>query len=224
MANFDTIKGFAFDLDGVLADTARFHSQAWRQIADELDIPWTEALESGIKGIDRMSSLMLILNSKGVAGNYSDEEKEALAKRKNDHYKELISTLTPDDVLPGMHEFLADLKANDLKMSIASASKNAPFILDKLQISDYFVGVVDPSKVKQGKPSPDIFAEAAKILNLPPEQVVGLEDSEAGITSINDAGEISVGIGDALQLHAAKINFPSTKDVTLAQIKAHLNW
>ncbi|WP_125604735.1 beta-phosphoglucomutase [Lapidilactobacillus bayanensis] len=224
MAHFDDVKGFAFDLDGVLADTAKFHSQAWRQIAEELNITWTPELESGIKGIDRMSSLMLILNSADVAGNYTEEQKEALATRKNDHYKELIGTLTPDDVLPGMHKFLDELKANNLKMSIASASKNAPFILDKLQISDYFVGVVDPSKVKEGKPAPDIFAEAAKILDLDPATVVGLEDSAAGITSINAAGEISVGIGDKALLHEAKINFPSTADVTLAKIRAHLNW
>lgn len=224
MAHFDEVKGFAFDLDGVLADTAKFHSQAWRQIAEELNITWTPELEAGIKGIDRMSSLMLILNSAGVADNYTEEQKEALAQRKNDHYKELIGTLTPSDVLPGMKNFLNELKQNNFKMSIASASKNAPFILDKLQISNYFVGVVDPSKVNEGKPAPDIFAEAAKILNLNPNEVVGLEDSAAGITSINTAGEISVGIGDKSLLHEAKINFPSTADVTLAKIRAHLNW
>ena len=224
MKHFDDIKVFAFDLDGVLADTAKFHSQAWQQIAEELKIPWTPELESGIKGIDRMSSLMLILNSAGVADNYTEEQKEALAKRKNDHYQELIGTLTPDAVLPGMRKFLDELKANHLSMSIASASKNAPFILEKLAISDYFVGIVDPSKVKEGKPAPDIFAEAAKILNADPTTVIGLEDSAAGIASINAADEISVGIGDKGLLHEAKINFPSTADVTLAKVRAHLNW
>ena len=71
-----------------------------------------------------------------------------------------------------------------------------------------------------GKPDPEIFARAAEILDLPANQVAGLEDSSAGIESINGAGELSIGIGS--QLKAAKVIFNSTAEVSLANIKAAL--
>jgi len=219
---FDDIKGFAFDMDGVLADTAKFHSIAWRQIAEEVGTPWTPELAENLKGIDRMGSLDLILKTGGLSDKYDLSAREALAEKKNDNYRQLISGLTPDDALPGMREFLAELKAAGYRMSIASASKNAGFIVERLGISDYFEAIVDPASVSAGKPDPAIFSEAAKVLDLAPEEVVGLEDSAAGLQSINGAGETSVGIGDATALKAADILFTSTKDVTLANIKA--NW
>lgn len=219
---FENIKGFAFDMDGVLADTAKFHSIAWRQIAEEVGTTWTPELAENLKGIDRMGSLDLILTTGGMADEYDLAAREALATKKNDNYRNLISELTPNDALPGMREFLAELKAAGYKMSIASASKNAGFIVDRLGIADYFEAIVDPASVAAGKPDPAIFKAAADVLNLAPEEVIGLEDSGAGIQSINGAGEMSVGIGDADALSDADILFASTKDVTLANIKS--NW
>lgn len=219
---FEDIKGFAFDMDGVLADTAKFHSIAWRQIAEEVGTAWTPGLAENLKGIDRMGSLDLILTTGGFSDDYDLVAREALATKKNDNYRELISTLTPKDALPGMHEFLAELKSAGYKMSIASASKNAGFIVERLGILDFFESIVDPASVSAGKPDPAIFAEAAKVLNLQPNQVVGLEDSGAGLQSINGAGQTSIGIGDATALAAADILFKDTSEVTLANIQA--NW
>lgn len=218
---FEDIKGFAFDMDGVLADTAKFHSIAWRQIAEEVGTPWTPELAENLKGIDRMGSLDLILKSGGFSDQYDLSARETLANKKNENYRQLISGLTPDDTLPGMHDFLEELKASGYKMSIASASKNAGFIVERLGISDFFEAIVDPASVAAGKPDPAIFAEAAKVLDLSPDQVIGLEDSGAGIQSINGAGETSVGIGDADALRDADILFATTKDVKLANIKLH---
>lgn len=219
MSEFDVIKGFAFDMDGVLADTARFHTIAWRKIADEVGTTWTKELEEGLKGIDRMGSLALIISAGGHDDEYDQSAREALAEKKNTNYRELISTLTPDDILPGMQQFLDELKAVNYQLSVASASKNAPFIIERLGLADYFEAVVDPASVAAGKPDPAIFAAAAKVLNLEPKQVIGLEDSAAGIQSINGAGEISVGIGDANVLAEADVNFDKTADVALNAIK-----
>ncbi len=223
MSEFDVIKGFAFDMDGVLADTARFHTIAWRKIADEVGTTWTKELEEGLKGIDRMGSLALIISAGGHDDEYDQSAREALAEKKDTNYRELISTLTPDDILPGMQQFLDELKAASYQLSVASASKNAPFIIERLGLADYFEAVVDPASVAAGKPDPAIFAAAAKVLNLEPEQVIGLEDSAAGIQSINGAGEISVGIGDANVLVEADVNFDKTADVTLNAIKVALD-
>ena len=222
MSEFDVIKGFAFDMDGVLADTARFHTIAWRKIADEVGTTWTKELEEGLKGIDRMGSLALIISAGGHDDEYDQSAREALAEKKNTNYRELISTLTPADILPGMQQFLDELKAANYQLSVASASKNAPFIIERLGLADYFEAVVDPASVAVGKPDPAIFAAAAKVLNLEPGQVIGLEDSAAGIQSINGAGEISIGIGDVNVLTEANVNFGKTADVTLDAIKIAL--
>lgn len=217
---FEELKGFAFDLDGVIADTAKFHSQAWHQTADKVGTTWTPELQEALKGVSRMDSLEMILKAGGHENDYTQAEKEALAAEKNENYGKLIATLTPDDILPGMKAFLDELVANGYKLSLASASKNAPKILKYLGLTDYFVGIVDPATLHAGKPDPEIFARAAEILDLPANQVAGLEDSSAGIESINGAGELSIGIGS--QLKAAKVIFNSTAEVSLADIKAAL--
>ena len=170
-----------------------------------------------------MGSLEMILKAGNKQDDYTHDEKVALASWKNNHYVELISGLTPDDILPGMADFIKELNDKGYRASVASASKNAPFILDKLGLTDSFVGIVDPATLHAGKPDPEIFVRAAEILNLLPEQVIGLEDSAAGIASINWAGEVSLGIGDTTVLGAANLNFASTAEVTLANIAAKLD-
>ena len=223
MTKFADIKGFAFDLDGVITDTAKFHTVAWRHLAEQLQVTWTPELQESLKGIDRMGSLEMILQAGGKENAYTQLEKEGFAAWKNEHYVELISDLTPDDILPGIAAFIQELNDKGYRASVASASKNAPFILDRLGLTDSFVGIVDPATLHAGKPDPEIFVRAAEILNLPPDQVIGLEDAAAGIASINGAGEVSLGIGDATVLAAADLNFASTAEVTLANIAAKLD-
>ena len=220
---FSEIKGFAFDLDGVITDTAKFHTQAWHALADQVNVTWSPELQESLKGIDRMGSLEMILKAGNKQDDYTHDEKVALASWKNNHYVELISGLTPDDILPGMADFIKELNDKCYKASVASASKNAPFILDRLQLTDSFVGIVDPSTLTANKPDPEIYVRAAELLNLPPEQVIGLEDAASGIQAINGAGEVSLGIGNAEILHDADIRFESTADVTLANIAAKLD-
>ena len=218
--SFEDLKGFAFDLDGVIADTARFHGQAWHQLADKVGIEWTPELADSLKGVSRMDSLELILKAGGHENDYSQDEKVALATEKNDNYIKLVETLTPADILPGMKDFLDELKANGYHIVLASASKNAPKVLKYLQITDYFEGIVDPAKLTHGKPDPEIYSEAAKLMNLPANQVAGLEDAQAGIESINRASETSIGFGASLK--DADVKFDQTSEVSLAAIKKQM--
>lgn len=222
MVQFSDIKGFAFDLDGVIVDTARFHGEAWHQTADEVGTTWTPELAEGLKGISRMASLQMILDAGGHADDFSQADKEGLAEKKNHNYQQLISTLNEADILPGMKAFIESAKASGYTMSVASASKNAPMILNHLGLTDYFVGIVDPATLTKGKPDPEIFVRAAEVLKLNPAQVIGLEDSAAGITSINGAGETSLAIGNVDVLSDADLNFAVTAEVTLANIEAKM--
>lgn len=218
--SFEDLKGFAFDLDGVIADTARFHGQAWHQLADKVGTEWTPELADSLKGVSRMDSLELILKAGGHENDYSQDEKVALATEKNDNYIKLVETLTPADILPGMKDFLDELKVNGYHIVLASASKNAPKVLKYLQITDYFEGIVDPAKLTHGKPDPEIYSEAAKLMNLPANQVAGLEDAQAGIESINRASETSIGFGASLK--DADVKFDQTSEVSLAAIKKQM--
>ena len=217
---FEELKGFAFDLDGVIADTARFHGQAWHQLADKVGTEWTPELADSLKGVSRMDSLELILKAGGHENDYSHDEKVALATEKNDNYIKLVETLTPADILPGMKNLLDELKDNGYHIVLASASKNAPKVLKYLQITDYFEGIVDPAKLSHGKPDPEIYSEAAKLMNLPANQVAGLEDAQAGVESINRAGEVSIGFGASLK--DAAVKFDDTSEVSLAAIKEQM--
>jgi len=223
MANFRQIKGFIFDLDGVIANTSVYHSQAWHQLADKLDIIWTDSLSNQLKGVGRMDSLNMILKAGGKENYYSEAEKKKFAIEKNDNYLKLLNNLTKDDILPGMGEFIEDLAAHHYLISLASSSKNSRRVLKELDLADYFQESVDPITLKHGKPDPEIYCRGAEILNLRPEECIGLEDAVAGIKSINAAGETSLGIGDSKILSAAGITFAYTSQVTLKNIKQSMD-
>ncbi|MFC6322420.1 beta-phosphoglucomutase [Companilactobacillus baiquanensis] len=223
MVKFEQIKGFVFDLDGVIADTSVYHAKAWRQLAEKLGVTWTDELADGLKGISRMDSLNLILKSGGIENKYSEAEKEDFAAEKNTNYLNLLKDMDATAILPGIADFLKDLKEHDYKLSLASASKNSPLVLKQLGLAMYFKNKVDPTTLKHGKPDPEIFARGAEALNLKPEECIGIEDAKAGVQSINGAGELSIGIGDKNILSEADINFADTSELTLANIKKALD-
>jgi len=196
-----------FDLDGVIADTARFHFMAWQQLARELGIYLEPEAEDRLKGLERMASLDVVLG--GRRDNFSIEEKEVLANQKNDHYRTLIQTLTPDDLLEGAAGLLEQLKSQGIPIALASASKNAAAVIERLGIADHFTYVADANHVQNPKPHPEIFLNAAQGLGVEPGNCVGIEDAVAGVEAINRAGMRSVGVGDADILVEAHEVIPS---------------
>lgn len=197
-----SIKAFIFDLDGVIVDSAEYHYQAWGQLAMELGIPFDRTHNERLKGVSRMESLELILeNSKDHA--YTPSEKMLLADRKNDNYKQLIEQISPGDLLPGIGRLLQDLREADIRIGLASASHNAPIIVQRLQIASYIDVIVDPGTLRKGKPDPEIFLTAASLLGVPPESCIGIEDAEAGVQAIKSAGMFAVGVGDPVSMQAA---------------------
>jgi beta-phosphoglucomutase len=211
-------KGFVFDLDGVITDTAKFHYLAWKDLADEIGIEIDLKFNEQLKGISRMDSLERILAYGNKAGAYTTEEKEALAEKKNTHYVELLQDLTPDDLLPGVQEFLNDAKAQTVPSAIASASKNAPFILEKLGVQEAFDAIVDPATLTKGKPDPEIFIRAAEAIKITPTEAVGFEDAQAGLDGIKAAGMYAVGVYSGEELHGADLIVNKLTDVSVAEL------
>lgn len=211
-------KGFVFDLDGVITDTAKFHYIAWKDLADSIGITIDLKFNERLKGISRMDSLERILVHGGKDAAYTPAEKEALAMQKNTHYVELLQALTPADLLPGVKEFLAEAKACQVPCVIASASKNAPFILKKLEVTDAFDAIVDPASLHKGKPDPEIFIKAAQAIGLKPEEAVGFEDAQAGIDGIKACGMYAVGVMSNEELHGADIVVKKLTDLSVADL------
>lgn len=198
-------KGFIFDLDGVITDTAKFHYLAWKDLAETIDIEIDIIFNEQLKGISRMDSLERILAHGNKSDAFTLSEKEALAHQKNTHYVELLQQLTPADLLPGVEAFLAQAKERNIPCGIASASKNAPFILEKLEVADDFQIIVDPDTLKKGKPDPEIFTRAAEMLEITADEAVAFEDAQAGLDGIKAAGMYAVGVLSGEELHGADI-------------------
>ena len=200
-------KAVIFDLDGVITDTAHYHYLAWKRLADSVDAPFDAAFNEQLKGVDRMGSLELILAR--APRTYTLDEKRKLADAKNGHYQELIATMTPDDLLPGALRALEDVRAAGLRIGLASVSRNAFTVLDRLGIRDRFDDVVDAATIANGKPHPEIFLTAAAHLGVEPRDCLGVEDAAAGVASIKDAGMVAVGVGSPDVLYRADRVIPS---------------
>ena len=217
------LKGLIFDLDGVLTDSARYHLSAWNNLAQELGITLTDDQLDSLRGISRMDSLNMILKFGGQENKYTEAEKGKFAAEKNKKFVEQVETMTPKDILPGIPELLKDAKAQNLKMVIASASKNAPKILTRLGIMDEFDGIVDPSTLSKGKPDPEIYIKAQELAELKADEVISFEDAKAGVEAIKAAGQFAVGIGNKDLLSEADYIVPTTADLKLSKIEEVFN-
>lgn len=207
------ISAILFDLDGVLTDTAHAHYIAWKRLADELGVPFDAQANEALKGVDRMGSLDLLLRRGGLSVDAT--ERQVLAARKNAWYLDAIATFSPDDLFPGAREALCAVRGAALRTALCSASRNAPGLIDQLGIADLFDIVVDPASVAHGKPAPDIFLSAARLLGVDPVMCLGVEDAPAGIAAISAAGMIAIGIGDPQVLSGADRVIPSIADFRL---------
>lgn len=207
-----------FDLDGVITDTAEYHYLAWKQLGEDLGIPFDREFNEQLKGVSRMDSLERILELGNRQNDFTEQEKEELATKKNAHYVELIKQVSPNDLLPGIVAFLKQLREANIKIAMASASKNAFAVTASLGVMDYFDHIVDAATVVNSKPDPEVFLKAAEAIQAAPENCIGVEDAAAGVTAINDAGMFSIGIGDEKILGHADVVFSSTDELELEKI------
>lgn len=211
------IKACIFDLDGVIVDTAVYHYKAWKRLANELGFDFTEEDNEKLKGVSRVRSLELILQWGGVTK--TQEEQEQLATKKNDWYVEMISHMTPAEILPGAKEFLETCRAAGLKTALGSASKNSETILHKINITDLFDAIIDGNKVTKAKPDPEVFLKGAEAVGVPPVNCVVFEDAIAGVEAAVNGGMKAVGIGSPAVLKEASLVISGLNEMTLEKLK-----
>lgn len=207
-----SIKGIIFDLDGVICCTDEYHYLAWKEMADSMGVYFDREINNRLRGVSRMASLEIILERyDGPA--LSQEEKEALATKKNDIYRGLLSRMTPADLPVEVKETLDALRAGGLKLSIGSSSKNAPFILERIGLNGYFDAVSDGNNITRSKPDPEVFLKAAEFLGLEPGACIVVEDAVAGAEAGHAGGFTVACVGDAARAQAGHYNMGSIREL-----------
>lgn len=208
-------KGFIFDLDGVIVDTAKYHFIAWKRLADELGVTFTEADNERLKGVSRMRSLDILLEIGGKT--LSEQEKINLATKKNEWYVDFISQMPTDEILPGAKDLLISSRAKGIKVALGSASKNAMLILDRLNITMLFDAIIDGTKVANAKPDPEVFLIGAQALGLRPNECLVFEDAEAGVEAAHNAKMKCIGIGSPDILNEADLVVSGLDQISVEQ-------
>lgn len=208
------LKAVLFDLDGVIVDTAKYHYLAWKAMADRLGIPFDEQINERLKGVSRMASLDIVLERSAVS--YAVEQKAALAAGKNEDYLAMVRKLQPEEILPGVVDFLKELKQAGIKTAVCSASKSAGMIVDLLGLSALFDAVLGGADVSRSKPDPEIFELARDRFGLVSAECLVVEDAYAGIEAARAAKMKSLGIGDKAILTNADVVY---RDMTCFKLQ-----
>ena len=205
------IKAFIFDLDGVLTDTAEYHYLAWKRLAEEEGIVFTRSDNEKLRGVSRRASLKLILKGREI----TEEKMQEMMDRKNGYYRDYIKTVSEKDLLPGALELLDRLKDKNYRLALASASKNAPEVVERLGIAHNFEVIADGNSVEKTKPAPDLFLYVSEKMNLPPAECLVVEDAEAGVEAAKAAGMTTIGIGPQERVGAADFVYPSVAEIRI---------
>ena len=208
--DLSAIRGYLFDLDGVLTPTAIVHMHAWaRLFTPYLEqhgaAPYAETdYFAYIDGKPRYDGVRSLLESRGiripegdVGDDPADDTVHGLGNRKNEAFNETLADegVTP---YPASVAFLDAVQASGCLVAVVSSSKNAPAVLEAAGLADRFEVVIDgavaASEGMPGKPAPDTFERAAALLGLPTTVCAIVEDAESGVKA-GAAGDFGLVIG-----------------------------
>ena len=212
------IKGLIFDLDGVIVNTERNHFLAWKRIANDLGVNFTEKENESLKGVSRRDSLLSILELGHIS--LQEEKIDELLNQKNELYKSSIGHLNKLDILQGVEELLEEAKNKNISLAIGSSSKNASFILDKLELTHYFKIIVDGCMVTKPKPNPEVFNKAVDFMNLSPVECIVFEDAASGVQAAKDGGFRVVAVGNENIKYMADDYLKSMKEFNLSEYES----
>lgn len=176
-------------MDGVLADTGPIHFESWIKLGREIGIEFTR------KFFEQTFGQQSPTITRKLVGPEADEALiEEWANLKEKYYREMVKDkLEP---LPGVLKILSDLKSEGFKLAVGSSgpSENVELLLTSLKIKQYFDVIITAAEVKKGKPEPDVFLIAAKVLNVNTENCIVIEDAPVGIEAAKRAGMVSIAL------------------------------
>ena len=214
------ISAVIFDLDGVIVSTDEYHFQAWKELAKELGIAFSREDNSRQRGVSRMESLEVLLEK--TEQTFSNDEKLAMAEKKNSIYRDLLDRLSPDQILPGALNFAEESRKLGLKIAVGSSSRNTPFILKKIGLSDYFDAVADGNDIQRSKPDPQVFLIAAERLAVRPAECLVVEDADAGVEAAKAGGMFALALGAAKGHPGADLRADSLERLSIEKLLREL--
>ena len=217
------IKAIIFDLDGVLTKSDRYHTSAWRQTCEQWAIPFADSTGDLVRGVSRLDSARIVATQGGA--ELTETQLAAFAEEKNSRYVRLLKNMSAADVLPGVTALLEYLREAEIPIAVASSSKNAPLILEKTGLKDYFPVIVDGSRIARSKPDPEVFQKAADTLNIPYGDCLVVEDAVSGVQAALTLGCQVAAVGEAAMVEGVSYPLKETGDlleVVSSQLMPHL--
>jgi alpha,alpha-trehalase len=208
-----------FDLDGVITDTASVHAAAWkktfdrylREVSEREGKPF-EPFEINpdyfryVDGKPRYDGVDSFLRSRGIALGWGDpndppgsETVCGLGNSKNAMFNEVLR-FRGVQVFGSSVALIRRLRSMGRRVAIVTSSKNCDAVLEAAGIQGLFDARVDGNvsteKKLAGKPAPETYEEAARMLGVPPERAVVIEDAISGVQA-GRAGGFGLVIGVA---------------------------
>ena len=194
-----------FDVDGVIADTARLHTAAWARLASEEGLPFPQGLADQLRGVSREDSLRRILGGRRI----SESDFTEFLRRKNGYYLSMVEEITHNDLLPGAWQVINGMRLQGLTIAAVSASRNARRVLERLGILPGLDLVVDGNDPEATAHHQNRFRIAARRLGVPPQDCLVFEDSASAIQMARELGMKTVALGVAAQAANPDLHFES---------------
>lgn len=180
-----TAKAFLFDLNGTVIDDMNYHTEAWQNILNnDLGANFSrEEVKAEMYGKNEE-----VLGRFFGKDHFTMERMNELSFEKERRYQQAY--LPKLALIDGLKDFLAHAKAAGIKMAIGSAAIpfNIDFVLNNLQLRDYFSIVVSADDVTTSKPHPETFLQCAVALGVDPKDCIVFEDAPKGVESAENAG------------------------------------
>lgn len=200
-----------FDLEGIIINTSKYNFLAWKKLAVELGFELSDEYNEKLNGLGSMPAVEILLEIGGI--KMEDGEKYAAVNKKNAWYQSYLQKLTADEILPGVYEFLIELKTNHIKLGLGSANKSARMILLRLELLNLFNSLIDGNVILKVKPDPEIFLKVLETLNVRSSECLVFESSASGIEAAHKIGILSAGVGDPNELKSADFIIPGFDNI-----------
>ena len=176
MKKITEYKGVIFDMDGVIVNNYHAHNYAWMEFCKEYELEVS---------FDEVKNFAFGRTNNEILPHFFQKElsKEEIAEYANQKEQIYRETYTNVKEVAGLSKLLVFLQKSGIKRAIATSApaENVSYILEKTGLKVFFDAVSEPSQVKKGKPAPDIFLNAAALLQLQPSECLVFEDSPMGI-------------------------------------------